>query len=129
MNADAEGKVYPETVFTIAPERVAAFRQIFGQATGMPLTFATAAEFDAFPRVVGDPELGLDLRRLLHGSQEYVHHRHLVEGETVSVRTRLASIRAKGVNTFLTIETLLLGEDGEIVCTARSTMIERADVA
>lgn len=127
MNADAEGKEYPETVFTVAPERVDAFRQIFGQATGVPLTFPTAAEFDAFPRVIGDPDLGLDLRRLLHSSQAYVHHRHLVEGETVTVRTRLASIRAKGANTFLTIETLLVGADGEIVCTARSTMIERTE--
>ena len=128
MNPAAEGKVYPETAFTVAPERVAAFRQIFGQATGVPLTFATAAEFDVFPTVVGDPELGLDLRRLLHGSQEYVLHRHLVEGETVTVRTRLASIRGKAGNTFLTIETLLLGTDGEIVCTARSTMIERENM-
>jgi hypothetical protein len=125
MNADVEGKVYPEIPFNVDPTRVAAFREIFGQATGVPPTFTTAAEFEVFPRIVGDPELGMDLRRLLHGSQEYALHRALVEGETLTVRSRLASIRSKGENTFLTIETELVGEDGEVACTARSTMIER----
>jgi len=125
MNPNLQGKEYPEVAFFVDPERVAAFRRVFGQATGVPPTFATAAEFTVFPQIVADPELRLDLRRVLHGSQEYLHGRPLVEGETVTIRTRLASIRSKGGNWFLTIVTDLVGADGEIACTARSTMIER----
>ena len=125
MNPNLQGKEYPEVAFFVDPERVAAFRQVFGQSAGVPPTFATAAEFSAFPQIVSDPELGLDLRRVLHGSQEYVHGRPLVEGETVTARTKLATIKNKGGSWFLTIATHLVGADGEIACTARSTMIER----
>jgi len=125
MLASAEGKIYPEVTFHVDPDRVDAFRRVFGLQAGVPPTFATAAEFIALPRIVGDPELDLDFARVVHGSQEYAHHRPLVQGETLAVRTRLESIRIKGSNGFLTIVTDLVGADGEIACTARSTMIER----
>ena len=125
MNPGLEGKEYPEVAFHVEPGRVAAFRRVFGLVAGVPPTFAAAAESTVFPQIVGDPELQLDLSRVLHGSQEYVHHRPLVEGETVTVRTKLTAIRSRGKNRFLTIATDLVGADGEIACAARSTMIER----
>jgi acyl dehydratase len=125
MNARAEGKHYPEVTFRVDPARVAAFRHVFGLAPGVPPTFSTAAEFAVFPDIVGDPELRLDYRRVVHGAQEYTHHRPLVEGERLTIRSRLESIRAKAGNGFLTIVTDLVGADGDVACTARSTMIER----
>jgi hypothetical protein len=125
MNAHAEGKHYPESTFRVDPARVEAFRRVFGLATGIPPTFSTVAEFAVLPDIVGDPELGLDYRKVVHGAQEYTHHRPLVEGEPLSIRSRLESIRAKGGNGFLTIVTELVGADGDVACTARSTMIER----
>ncbi len=125
MNASVSGKTYPDAAFTVDPSRVEAFRSVFDERSGVPVTFVTAAEFAVFPEVVGDPELGLDLSRVLHGSQEYAFQRALRIGETLTVRTRIDSIRELGGNGFLTIATDLIGADGETVCTARSTMIER----
>lgn len=125
MNPDAEGKTYPESVLVVDPRRIAAFRRVVGGPDGVPPTFATVAEFIVFPQIVGDPELDLDLRRVLHGSQRYVHRRPFVEGEELTVRSRLDSIRFKGGNGFLAIVTELTGVDGEVACTATSTMIER----
>jgi len=127
MNANLVGKTYPEVPFLVAPDRLAAFRRVFGHASGIPPTFMTAAEFLVFPEIMGDPELDLDIRRVLHGSQAYVHHRSLIEGETLTVRSRLASIRSKGGNGFLTIETDLIDAGGDVACSARSMMIERAE--
>jgi acyl dehydratase len=127
VNPSAAGKVYPERSFTVDPARVAAFRAVLdGAGSGVPVTFVTAAEFDVLPDIVGDPELGLDFSRVLHGSQEYVFVRPLAEGETLRVRTRIDAIRAMAGNGFVTIVTELLGDDG-VVCTARSTMIERGE--
>jgi N-terminal half of MaoC dehydratase len=126
MNPAAEGTVYPDVPFTVEPARVAAFRDVFGVAEGVPPTFATAAEFTVFPHVIGDPNLGLDFTRVLHGSQEYVYERPLREGETLSVRARIDSIRQKGDTGFLTVVMELRDEDGELVCTTRSQMVERA---
>ncbi len=129
MNASLVGKTYPEVPFLVDPDRLVAFSRVFGQLSGVPPTFVTVAEFLVFPQIMGDPDLHLDVRRVLHGSQEYVHHRSLIEGETLTVRSRLASIRTKGGNGFLTIETDLLGVGGDVACTARSTMIERGESA
>jgi hypothetical protein len=41
------------------------------------------------------------------------------------VQPRIASIRQKGGNGFLVIETQMRGTDGEAAAVARSTMIER----
>jgi hypothetical protein len=127
VNPSAAGKVYPERPFTVDPGRVAAFRAVVdGGGSGVPVTFVTAAEFEVLPDIVRDPELGLDFARVLHGSQEYAFARPMVEGETLTIRTRIDAVRAMGGNGFLTIVTELVGDDG-VVCTARSTMIERGE--
>lgn len=126
MNAAAAGKVYPDVPFTVDPERVRAFRAVFDEPTGVPATFATAAEFTVIPTVVADPELELDFSRVLHGTQEYEFRRPLEEGESLLIRSRIDSIREMGGNRFLVLVTELVGPGGEIVCLARSTLIERA---
>ena len=126
MNPAAAGKVYPATTFTVDPQRVAAFRQIFEESEGVPVTFVTSAEFAVMPQIVADPELAVDFSRVLHGNQEYEFRRPLQEGETLEVRCRLGSIRVLGGNAFLVLVTELVEPGGDVVCTARSTLIERA---
>jgi acyl dehydratase len=126
MNPAAEGTVYPDVAFTVDPERVAAFRRVFGQPDGVPPTFATAAEFTVFPHVIGDPRLGLDFSRVVHGSQEYVYERPFRVGETLVVRARIESVRVKGPTGLLNVVMELRDADDKLVCTARSQMIERA---
>ena len=125
MNPAAEGTVYPDVPFVVDPARVAAFREVFGQTEGVPPTFVTAAEFAVFPRVIGDPNLGLDFARVVHGSQDYTFARPLREGETLSVRARIDSVRTKGATGFLTVVMELFDAGGALVCTARSQMVER----
>ena len=126
MNPAAEGTTYPEVPFVVDPVRVEAFRAVFGLAAGVPPTFVTAAEFAVLPQVLGDPSLGVDFSRVVHGSQEYTYARPLVEGETLSVRARIDSVRTKGATGFLTVVMELFDADGGLVCTARSQMVERA---
>lgn len=125
VNPEAEGTVYPEVAFVVDPARVQAFRAVFGQADGVPPTFLTAAEFAAFPPIIGDPALALDFTRVLHGGQEYELIRPLREGETLTVRPRIDSIRVRAGTGFLVIAMDLFDATGEHVARTRSTMIER----
>jgi acyl dehydratase len=125
VNAAAEGKTYEPVAFVITEERVRAFHDLFGGPPGVPPTFLTSAESIVFPQVIGDPELALDFRKVVHGSQEYELYRPLQLGETLAVQARVASIRQKGGNGFLVVEMQMTGADGETVAVARSTMIER----
>jgi hypothetical protein len=127
MNVALEGKVYPDTTFTVDEERVDLFRAAVGEAgETVPPTFATVAEFAVFPLIVGDAELGLDFSRVVHAEQESEWRRPFRMGEALTVRSRIAAIRQKAGNGFLTIHTELLDGDGELVVLARATMIERA---
>jgi acyl dehydratase len=127
MNTALEGKVYPDATFTIDEQRVALFREAVGEAGRIvPPTFATAAEFAVMPFIVGDAELGLDFTRVVHAEQEYEWYRPFRMGEALTVRSRIASIRQKAGNGFLTIETEVRDQGGELVVLARATIIERA---
>jgi acyl dehydratase len=125
MNPAAEGKRYPEVAFDVDPERARGFAELFGDPSPVPPTLFTAAEFAVIPTIVGDPELDLDFRRVVHGSQEYEYRRSLRPGERLRARARLASIRQRGDAGFLVIETELVGQDGEVAALGRSLMIER----
>jgi acyl-CoA thioesterase FadM len=91
------------------------------------VTFVTAAEFTVLPDVVTDPELGLDFARVLHGNQEYEFRRPLEVGESLVIRSRIGSIRELGGNGFLVLITELVDTGGDVVCTARCTLIERPE--
>ncbi len=127
MNPEAEGTTYPDVEFVVDPERVRAFRTVFGQTEGVPPTFLTAAEFSVLPRVVSDPALGLDFSRVLHGGQSYELVRPLREGERLTVRARIDSVRIRAGTGFVVIAMDLFDEGGDDVAHTRSTMVERAD--
>lgn len=129
VNPAAEGKTYGPVAFEIEEERVRAFANLFGGPPGVPPTFLTAAEFSIYPEIVGDAELGLDFRRVVHAGQEYELHRPLRVGEVLQVEAQVVSIRRKGGSGFLTVEMRMAGEDGAVVAVARSTMIERGSEA
>lgn len=125
MNPEAAGTVYPDVEFSVDPARVASFRELFGQGRGIPPTFLTAAEFAVFPRVVGDPGLELDFSRVVHGSESFRYRRPLVDGESLTVRARIESIKVRSGAGFLTVVMEMFGSDGKLAATATSTMIER----
>jgi acyl dehydratase len=127
MNPQVEGKVYPAVEFRTDPDRVRRFARAVGapEGLGLPPTFATVAEFESLPRIAGDPAVGLDYGRVVHGEQEYEWRRPLVAGETLWATPRIASIRSKGGHGFLTVETELRDAAGEVVVLARATLVER----
>ena len=126
MNPHLQGKTYPDTAFPVEHARVAEFRRVFGQRDGVPPTFLAAAEFAVMPMVIDDPELGLDFPRVLHGSQEYEFERPVREGEALTIRARLESIKVRSGTGFLIIAMDVVDEAGELVATTRSTMVERS---
>jgi acyl dehydratase len=125
VNAAAEGKVYPAVEVEVEPQRLKDFRAVFDQTAGVPPTFVTTIEFLAFAQVAADPELALDFSRVVHGAQEFDHRRPVREGETVVATIRVDSVRAIGANAFLVVVTDIVDGDGELICIAKSTMVER----
>ncbi len=127
LNTDLVGKTYPPVRIDVEPERVRAFaRAVSHRANGVPPTFVTVPEIVAgLGNVVRDPDLGVDLARVLHGDQEYRWERPVEVGETLVAHATIDSIRGKGETEFLGIRTEIRDGTGELVVLARSTLIVR----
>lgn len=127
LNADLVGKAYPSVRIEVDPERVRAFAgAVAHPGEGVPPTFATVPEIVAgLGNVVRDPELGVDLARVLHGDQEYRWVRPIRMGETLVALATIDSIRGRGETEFLGIRTEVRDGEGELVVHARSTLIVR----
>jgi hypothetical protein len=127
LNADLVGKAYPPVRIEVDPERVRAFAgAVSHPGEGVPPTFATVPEIVAgLGNVVRDPDLGVDLARVLHGDQEYRWVRPIRVGETLVAHATIDSIRGKGETEFLGIRTEILDGAGEVVVRARTTLIVR----
>ncbi|HJU57485.1 MAG TPA: MaoC family dehydratase N-terminal domain-containing protein [Actinomycetota bacterium] len=128
LNADLVGKTYPLVRIEVESERVRAFAAAVGYPDdGVPPTFVTVPEIVAgLGNVVHDPDLGLDLARVLHGDQEYRWQRPIQVGETLVAHATIDSIRGKGDTEFLAIRTEISDAAGAVVVEARTTLIVRS---
>lgn len=129
LNAELEGKTYPPVRFTVEEARVHAFAEAIGYGgPGIPPTFVTVPEIEAGLRnVVTDPDLSVDLARVLHGEQDYEWYRPIVIGESLVAAASIESIRHKGAMGFLVLRTELHDAGGQLVAVGRSTLIVRDD--
>ena len=90
-----------------------------------PPTFAIVVSTRASARVIGDPEIGLDYTMVVHGEQAFEHSRPLHAGDVVIATSTIEQIKPIGRHTSLTTRTDIETIDGEHVCTARNTLVER----
>ncbi len=125
MNEGLAGKRYPEVRFEVTAERVRAFGRAVGEREGVvPPTFATAPEVAGLAQVIADPDLGLDLSRVVHAEQSYEWRRPLRVGDVLRCRPRIAAARSKGGTGFLTVVSEMVDAEGEVVVVARCTLAE-----
>jgi peroxisomal enoyl-CoA hydratase 2 len=95
----------------------------------VPVTFLQTSAFwtdaDSAPGGMG----GFDLRRILHGEQEFEFFKPIYVGDTLTGVSKVADVFEKeggrgGKMTFLVTETEYTNQKGEKVAVSRSTLIE-----
>jgi acyl dehydratase len=77
--------------------------------------------------VLGDPDVGLDYSRVVHGEQKFTHHRPIRAGDRLVATTTIDAARTVAGNDLLTARVDLATEDGEAVCTASSMLVARGE--
>lgn len=90
-----------------------------------PPTFAVLLSMTAQDVIVGDPALGLDYSRVVHGHQSFHHHRPIQAGDVLRPVVHVDDIKARAGNDFITVRTEIGTVDGEAVCTASTTLVAR----
>ena len=137
------GRTYPPTpVYEVGREKIREFADAIGdpnpayrdpeaaQALGhpdvvAPPTFPIVLSMTATHQVVGDPALGLDYTRVVHGEQRFVYARPVYAGDRLTVVVTVENIRAAAGNDILTTRGDVSTEDGEPVLQVYGTLVAR----
>ena len=90
-----------------------------------PPTFAIVITSGANARLIADPDLGVNYAMVVHGEQSFTHSRPLHAGDVVVAQSTIESIKQIRTMTTMATVTEIRTADGEHVCTARSTLVER----
>ena len=90
-----------------------------------PPTFVIVISMASTAKLTTDPALGVNYAMVVHGEQSFTHARPLHAGDVVTSQSTIESIRPLGSMTTMTTVTEIRTVDGEPVCTARSTLVER----
>ena len=143
INPDYVGRTYePTEPYEVSRVKIAEFATAIGepsplcrdreaaQAAGYPdviapPTFAIVISAASTGRIISDPDLGVNYAMVVHGEQAFEHTRPLHAGDVVVAQTTIESIKVVRTMTTLTSVTQIRTVDGEHVCTARSTLVER----
>jgi acyl dehydratase len=143
LNPEYIGKVYgPGEPYEVSRVKIADFADAIGEPSELcrdqaaavkvgypdviaPPTFAVVISMNAAGEAAHDPGLGLDYSMVVHSDQSFRHSRPLHAGDVVTATTTVESIKAVGAMSMLVTSTEIATVDGEHVCTARSTLVER----
>jgi acyl dehydratase len=143
INADYVGRTFePSEPYEVRRVKIAEFADAIGESSALcrdraaaqaagypdviaPPTFAIVVSARGSASVTHDPGLGVNYAMVVHGEQSFEHARPLHAGDVVVSQSTIESIRPLGTMTTLTTVTQIRTVDGEQVCTARSTLVER----
>ncbi len=90
-----------------------------------PPTFGVTFAMQPFADACCDPELGLDLLRLLHAGQEFEHGAPVRPGDVLETTGEIVDVRPRGSLDFMTVRTETVNALGERVLVARWTAVVR----
>jgi len=143
LNPDYVGRVFgPGEPYEVSRVKIADFADAIGEPSELcrdrgaaiaagypdviaPPTFAIVVSMASAARANEDPGLGLDYSMVVHGEQSFEHARPLHAGDVVVATTTIESIKVLGAMSMMTTSTDVSTVDGEHVCTAKSTIVER----
>ncbi len=130
ITADHAGRRYPPTApYEVSAAKIAEFARAlgddnpayFGPDPIAPPTFVAVISSAAWESMFDDPELGLALRRIVHGDQRFTYQRPLRPGDTVQATLTIDRVRNRGASDIISSSVAVETLDGELICTAAAT--------
>jgi acyl dehydratase len=138
----AVGKTYPPFEYEVGREKIREYSYAVGEtdqihfdretarAAGYrdvvaPPMFAVVYSAGSVGPAVLDPEVGIDLMRMVHGGQEFVWSQPVCAGDTITTETRVADMSEQDGRKFYVFESVSRNQDGDEVVRATWTNIVR----
>ena len=147
INPDFVGKTFPPSApYEVSRVKLAEFADAIGdqnpvyrdrsaaQEAGFPdviapPTFPIVITMASSARALAEPGLNLNYAMVVHGEQRFEYARPLRAGDVVTSQVTISDIRDVGRNSLMTTTTQISTVEGEHVCTAHSTLVERGGAA
>jgi acyl dehydratase len=147
INPDFIGKTFPPSApYEISRVKLAEFADAIGDGNPLyrdrvaavgagfpdviaPPTFPIVISMASSGQAMADPGLNLNYAMVVHGAQRFEYERPLHAGDVVTAEVTISDIREIGSNSVMTTSTKISTVDGEYVCTAHGTLIERGGAA
>lgn len=141
MNPDLVGRAFPPTApYLVGREKVREFsRAVFADAPQhrdpeaaralgyadvvAPPTFAMVVQDLTLQQLLGDPDSGIELSRLVHAEQRFRYTRPIVAGDELVATLTVTGIRSMGGNAMITSEAEIVDADGAHVVTTTSVLL------
>lgn len=141
MNPELVGRVFPPTApYLVGREKVREFaRAVFADAPQhsdpeaaralgyadvvAPPTFAMVVQDLTLQQLLGDPDSGIELSRLVHAEQRFRYSRPIVAGDELVATLSVTGIRSMGGNAMITSEAEIVDAAGAHVVTTTSVLL------
>lgn len=138
ISEEHAGRSYPPTApYEVSSAKVAEFALAIGDDHPAyvgddaiaPPTFVAVISSAAWESMFDDPELGLALRRIVHGDQRFTYTRPLRVGDVVTARLSIDKVRVRSTADIISSSVRVETTAGELVCTAAATFFHSHEVA
>jgi acyl dehydratase len=130
VDTQAVGKTYPPFEYAVGEEspvhhdaeaaRAEGFRNVVA-----PPMFAVVYSAGAMGPAILDPDVGINLMMMLHGSQEFVWSEPVCAGDTITTTAEVREIYEKDGKGFYVFESVSRNQDGQEVVRGTWTNIVR----
>lgn len=142
LSKDAVGRSWPAFTYEAGKEKIGEFAHAVGEtgpvhfdpeaarAAGFrgvvaPPMFAVVYSAGAMRPAILDPEVGINLAMMLHGSQEFEWGEPVCAGDAITTTTSLKDVYEKDGKGFYVFESVSVNQDGEQVAKGTWTDIVR----
>ena len=145
VNPELVGLEFPPTTpYLVGREKVREFsRAVFAtnpinhdpaaaQAAGYadvvaPPTFAVVIQEGTLAQLLAAPNSGIELTRVVHGSQQFSYSRPIVAGDELTAQLSVESVKTLAGNALVTAVSTITDATGAHVCTATSMLVVGGD--
>src|ERR687885_2256726 len=129
MDESLKGKTWPPFTYEVGLEKIREYANAIGEtervhhdreaarAAGFrdvvaPPLFAVVYSARAMGPAILDPEVGIDLMRMLHGSQQFVWGEPVCAGDVIETAVELADVYERDGRQFFVFESRSRNQDG-----------------
>jgi hypothetical protein len=119
-----------EAPYDVTAQRVRDFRAATGgdaEPAVAPATFPIVVVFPLLEQLLADPDVGVPLRRVMHGDQRFSHDRQVQVGDRLSAVLTVRSVRRVAGNDLVALRAEVRDAAGTRVCAASTSLVHRSE--